>query len=261
MTDYIFGKKKATEVAHSIWKHVVKKGDAVVDATCGNGYDTLAMLNMVADESCNGRVYSLDIQESALQNTASLLDGLPDPDKKEMVKLIATCHSKMEEVIPRDVKVRLVAFNLGYLPGGDKTLITKSDTTRLAMEAASRIVASGGLISMLVYVGHAGGMEEYDTVEGFASQLSVNDWICCKLQMLNRPLAPILVLLCKRLVCWSNFVVAAIVWIVGDGLVVCVFRSVEADGVRPVTVATIARAPTFLTNFSEPRLYKMETAG
>ncbi|GJW47440.1 putative rRNA methylase YtqB isoform X1 [Tanacetum coccineum] len=177
---------------------VVKKGDTVVDATCGNGYDTLAMLNMVADESCSGRVYSLDIQEIALKNTASLLDGLPDPDKKEMVKLIATCHSKMEEVIPRDVKVRLVAFNLGYLPGGDKTLITKSDTTRLAMEVASRIVASGGLISMLVYVGHPGGMEEYDTVEGFASQLSVNDWICCKLQMLNRPLAPILVLLCKR---------------------------------------------------------------
>ncbi|GKB27548.1 S-adenosyl-L-methionine-dependent methyltransferases superfamily protein, partial [Tanacetum coccineum] len=188
---------------------VVKKGDTVVDATCGNGYDTLAMLNMVSDESSSGRVYSLDIQESALKNTASLLDGLSDPDKKEMVKLTATCHSKMEEVIPRDVKVRgtsrsayvktrLVAFNLGYLPGGDKTLITKSYTTRLAMEAASRIVASGGLISMLVYVGHPGGMEEYDTVEGFASQLSVNDWICCKLQMLNRPLAPILVLLCKR---------------------------------------------------------------
>lgn len=52
-----------------------------MDATCGNGYDTLAMLNMVADESCNGRVYSLDIQESALQNTASLLDELPNPDK------------------------------------------------------------------------------------------------------------------------------------------------------------------------------------
>ncbi|GJT57964.1 S-adenosyl-L-methionine-dependent methyltransferases superfamily protein [Tanacetum coccineum] len=84
---------------HEIWNHVVKKGDTVVDATCGNGYDTLAMLNM------------------------------------------ASC-----------------AFNLGYLPGGDKTLITKSDTTRLAMEVASRIVASGGLISMLVYVGHPGGM-------------------------------------------------------------------------------------------------------
>ncbi|XP_071692372.1 tRNA (mnm(5)s(2)U34)-methyltransferase, chloroplastic-like [Rutidosis leptorrhynchoides] len=198
MMDYIFGKKKATEVAHSIWKHVLQKGDAVVDATCGNGYDTLAMLNMVADESCSGRVYSIDIQETALHKTRSLLDGLHDPDKKKMVKLFATCHSKMEEVVPKGVTVRLVAFNLGYLPGGDKTVITKSVTTRFAMEAASRIVASGGLISILVYVGHPGGMEEYETVEAFASRLPVNDWICCKLQMLNRPLAPILVLLCKR---------------------------------------------------------------
>ncbi|GJW63832.1 putative rRNA methylase YtqB isoform X1 [Tanacetum coccineum] len=156
--DSIFGKRKATEVVI-----VVKKGDTVVDATCRNGYDTLAMLNM-----------------------------------KEMVKLIVRVTANGKKLLPRDVRVRLVAFNLGYLPGGDKTLITKSDTTRLAMEVASRIVASGGLISMLVYVGHPGGMEEYDTVEGFASQLSVNDWICCKLQMLNRPLAPILVLLCKR---------------------------------------------------------------
>ena len=31
-------------------KHVVQKGDTVIDATCGNGYDTLVMVNMLADE-------------------------------------------------------------------------------------------------------------------------------------------------------------------------------------------------------------------
>ncbi|KAJ0924320.1 putative rRNA methylase, S-adenosyl-L-methionine-dependent methyltransferase [Helianthus annuus] len=169
MMDYLFGKRKATEVAHS------PERDAVVDATCGNGYDTLAMANMVADESCSGHVYSLDIQETALQNTASLLDKSLDPHKRETVELFATCHSKMEEVVPRGVTVRLVAFNLGYLPGGDKTVITKSETTLLGMNAASRILASGGLISVLVYVGHPGGMEEYEMVEGFASGLAVND--------------------------------------------------------------------------------------
>ncbi|KAK9080730.1 hypothetical protein SSX86_000488 [Deinandra increscens subsp. villosa] len=181
-----------------IWKHVIQKGDAVVDATCGNGHDTLALVNMVADELCSGHVYSMDIQESALQNTACLLDKSLDPHKRGMVELFANCHSKMEEVVPNGVTVRLVAFNLGYLPGGDKTVITKSETTLLGMKAASRILASGGLISMLVYVGHPGGMEEYEMVEGFASGLQVNEWICCKLQMMNRPLAPILVLLCKR---------------------------------------------------------------
>ncbi|KAJ0751455.1 putative rRNA methylase, S-adenosyl-L-methionine-dependent methyltransferase [Helianthus annuus] len=101
MFQFCFGSYK-----HSIWKHVVQKGDAVVDATCGNGYDTLAMANMVADESCSGHVYSMDIQETALQNTASLLDKSLDPHKREMVELFATCHSKMEEVVPRGVTVR-----------------------------------------------------------------------------------------------------------------------------------------------------------
>lgn len=52
---------------------------------------------------------------------------------------------------------RLVAFNLGYLPGGDKTVITMAETTALALEAAERIVVPGGLISIVVYVGHPGG--------------------------------------------------------------------------------------------------------
>lgn len=52
---------------------------------------------------------------------------------------------------------RLVAFNLGYLPGGDKTMITRADTTLLGLEAAERILAPGGLISLVVYVGHPGG--------------------------------------------------------------------------------------------------------
>ncbi|KAL7593661.1 hypothetical protein Lser_V15G34080 [Lactuca serriola] len=198
MMDYIFGKKKATQVAHSVWEHVVKKGDAVVDATCGNGYDTLAMVNMVADKSRVGRVYAMDIQETAIKNTMSLLDRSLHPNEKEMVQLYATCHSEMEQVVPRSATVRVVAFNLGYLPGGDKTMITKPETTLLGMEAATRIVVAGGVISMLVYVGHPGGMEEYEMVEAFASGLPVDTWICCKLQMLNRPLAPILFLLCKR---------------------------------------------------------------
>lgn len=59
---------------HRLWKHVVQKGDTVIDATCGNGYDTLAMLKLVADESGLGCVYGLDIQREAVGSTASLLN-------------------------------------------------------------------------------------------------------------------------------------------------------------------------------------------
>ncbi|KAJ6365916.1 hypothetical protein OIU77_002472 [Salix suchowensis] len=198
LVGYVFGKKKATEVAHLIWKRVIQNGDTVIDATCGNGYDTLAMLKMVADESGRGRVYGIDIQGDALKSTASLLDESVTLKEKELVKLISICHSRMEEIVPENSPVRLVAFNLGYLPGGDKTITTVSETTQLALEAAKKILIPGGLISLVVYVGHPGGMEELETVEAFASGLSVSNWICCKFQMLNRPLAPVLVLLFKR---------------------------------------------------------------
>ncbi|CAL5405062.1 unnamed protein product [Camellia sinensis] len=424
MMGYIFGKKKATQVAHSVWRHIVQKGDTVIDATCGNGYDTLAMVKMVADKTHCGHVYAMDVQKVALENASSLLDesltsyegiritstlglvygvmanqggvgryggvnrpsatrrtypalqrheriilsqtepssrwidpqfhpiavryqslmqqiedrftydsGIPFDEMAEiqvslaeeednaieqartavqqlrkiqqlkleaiaraacsdnqyndklpevhqqtcelneidefevragdrvaqiifekvslprmvekdarnlcdirnderhdarnwrstegfgstgkgalqyknedsdgtnyrgLVELFAICHSKMEEVVPKGVPVRLVVFNLGYLPGGDKALITRSETTLQALEAAKRMLASGGLISIVVYVGHPGGREEYEAVQAFASGLPVENWICCKLQMLNRPLAPILVLVLKR---------------------------------------------------------------
>ncbi|KAH7859669.1 hypothetical protein Vadar_004046 [Vaccinium darrowii] len=230
MMGYIFGKKKATEVAHSckldryireranstfvidafmnnalanleygvVWRHIVQKGDTLVDATCGNGHDTLAMVKMVADKSCRGHVYAMDIQKVALESTSSLLDVSLNSYEKGLVELSAICHSKMEEVVPKGVPVRLVAFNLGYLPCGDKATITKSETTLQALEAAKRILTPGGLISLVVYVGHPGGREEYEAVQAFASGLPVENWICCKLQMLNRSSAPILVLLLKR---------------------------------------------------------------
>ncbi|XWS10650.1 hypothetical protein CRYUN_Cryun38cG0015200 [Craigia yunnanensis] len=198
LVGYIFGKKKATEVAHLVWRHVLHKGDVVIDATCGNGYDTVAMLKMVADESGCGLVYGMDIQTEALENTSSLLDETVTRKEKELVKLFPICHSRMDEVVPENAAVRLVAFNLGYLPGGDKGIITISKTTLLALEAAKKMLISGGLISLVVYVGHPGGREELETVEAFASGLSVDSWICCKFQMLNRPLAPVLVFLFKR---------------------------------------------------------------
>ncbi|XP_052205714.1 uncharacterized protein LOC127810335 [Diospyros lotus] len=195
---YLFGKKKTTEVAHLVWRQVIQKGDTLVDATCGNGYDTLAMAKMIVDSSYNGHVCSMDVQKVALENTSALLNECLTPEEKRLVELFDICHSKMEEVVPKGVPVRLVAFNLGYLPGSDKAIITRPETTLQALEAAKRLLAPGGLISIVVYIGHPGGREEFEAIEGFAAALPAESWICSKLRMLNRPVAPILVLLFKR---------------------------------------------------------------
>ncbi|XP_047331698.1 putative rRNA methylase YtqB, partial [Impatiens glandulifera] len=199
MIDYILGKTKATEVAHLAWKYIVQKGDTVVDATCGNGHDTLALVKLVtADKTQRGRVYSLDVQKFALEKTLALLDESLDKDEKEIVKLVETCHSRMHEVVPKGEPVRVVAFNLGYLPGGDKALITGPKTTLMALESAKDLLTHGGLISVVGYVGHPGGREEFETVREFGSRLPVDEWSCCELRMLNRPLAPVLVFMFKK---------------------------------------------------------------
>ncbi|KAF5728233.1 putative S-adenosylmethionine-dependent methyltransferase [Tripterygium wilfordii] len=154
---YVFGKRKATEVAHLVWRHIVQKGDTVIDATCGNGYDTLTLLKMITDGSGRGCVYGFDIQQEALQNTSSLLHEVFPEKEKGCVKLFSICHSRIEEIIPENTPVRLVAFNLGYLPGGGKAITTTPETTLLALEAAKRMLITGGLISVIVYVGHPGG--------------------------------------------------------------------------------------------------------
>ncbi|KAJ7982049.1 S-adenosyl-L-methionine-dependent methyltransferases superfamily protein [Quillaja saponaria] len=198
LISYVSGKKKATEVAHQVWKQVVQRGDTVVDATCGNGFDTLAMLKLVADDSGKGRVYGMDIQKDALDKTSTLLEESHCLNEKQYLKLFHICHSKMDEVVPLDASVRLVAFNLGYLPGGDKEIVTRSETTLLALEAAKRIIIPGGLISIVVYVGHPGGWDELEAIQAFTSTMTVDNWICCKLQMLNRPCAPIPIFLFRR---------------------------------------------------------------
>lgn len=73
----------------SVWENVLRKGDTAVDATCGNGYDTLALLQMVSgatavdgsSTSSSGSVYGMDIQKSAIDTTSSLLDQHLGKDK------------------------------------------------------------------------------------------------------------------------------------------------------------------------------------
>ena len=71
--------------SYRVWERVVRKGDTVIDATCGNGYDTLAMLKMVADESGRGRVYGFDVQKEALGSASSLLDESVNPTEVSLL--------------------------------------------------------------------------------------------------------------------------------------------------------------------------------
>lgn len=157
----------ATALAHALVGSRVAPGDTVVDATVGNGHDTAFLAGLVGP---TGRVFGFDIQPAALAATAARL-GTP-----ANVTLIEAGHEQLGTHLPADVigRVAAVMFNLGYLPGGDKRIITRSETTLAALEAALAIIAPGSLVTAVVYPGHPGGREEADAVRAFASRLDCN---------------------------------------------------------------------------------------
>ncbi|KAG0624266.1 hypothetical protein M758_3G235100 [Ceratodon purpureus] len=195
--EFVLTAGKVTSVAHGVWRKVVRPGDIVIDATCGNGHDTLELAKMVCADNASGYVYAFDVQEDALANSSYLLDQHLDSVQRKRVKLLRLCHSQLEKIVG-ETAIRLVTFNLGYLPGGDHTVITNVDTTIQALQASSNVLQPGGLISVIAYVGHSGGREEFEAVMNFAANLPTREWVCSQHEWVNRPLSPRLILMCKR---------------------------------------------------------------
>lgn len=147
-----------------------------MDATVGNGHDTCFLAEQVGE---HGRVLGLDIQEAALRVTRSRLEqaGLAD-----RVTLVQSGHERLERVLPEAMRgrLRVVMFNLGYLPGGDHALVTKPETTLTALSVALGHLLPDGVISLMVYRGHSGGDEEYRAIE---------EWLATAPCRVSRPAA------------------------------------------------------------------------
>lgn len=153
--------------AHNLIKDKLQPGNIAIDATVGNGHDTLFLLEHITP---TGRVYGFDIQQAALDCARARCEQFSRPD---CLTLIHASHARMTEKIPgqQHGKISVIMFNLGYLPGGDKSIITQTDSTLQALHCASRLLAPGGLITILAYPGHAGGDRETEQVEHWCGQL------------------------------------------------------------------------------------------
>jgi SAM-dependent methyltransferase len=148
------------KLAHNLINDKVKSGDIVIDATLGNGHDTLFLLDLVKPK---GKVFGFDIQQDAIESAQTALQGYSFTD---CLTLIHASHASMSAHIPSEHhgKISAVMFNLGYLPGGDKRIITKSDSTLAALASASQLLSADGIITILAYPGHEGGEMETEQV-------------------------------------------------------------------------------------------------
>jgi len=198
--ELLMGSGRVTTVAHKIWANLIKPGDTVVDGTCGNGNDTLFLAQLALSSGEPGRVVGFDVQETAIAATRQKLQSELGLQSSQLlrVELHKQCHSCMSDHLHPE-QARLVCFNLGYLPGGDKTVITQTQTTLQAIRAAAEITMPGGLLSIIGYIGHDGGQDEFGAVLDFARQLNSKRWTVTMSDVLNRNNSPVLLSCYKKL--------------------------------------------------------------
>lgn len=169
---------KATDIAKHIIDLKLKDGMVAVDATVGNGYDTFELAKRVGE---NGKVIGFDIQEDAIKNTKKLLTSNKLDDR---VHLIKDSHENILDYI--DIKIDLAIFNLGYLPKGDHSIITKPDSTIKAIQSVLFSLKENGILIVVVYHGHSGGKEEKEKVENYLNNLNQREFSVLKMDFTNQ---------------------------------------------------------------------------
>ncbi|AHM65084.1 SAM-dependent methyltransferase [Paenibacillus polymyxa] len=184
--------------AHQLVAARVQPGDTAIDATVGTGADTLFLAKAAGKR---GRVYGFDIQQAALDYARRRLEEDSSSSLAE-VSLLLQGHEQMREAVPDLLhgKVAAVMFNLGYLPseGADLTVITHTDSTLVALEAALHLLRPRGILSAVLYPGHAGGREEAEAVLQWASALPVSSGQSIIYRQLQRDASPYVVAVEKK---------------------------------------------------------------
>ena len=177
---------ESREFVHGLAVRALAPGGFAVDGTVGNGHDTVMLAGAAG---AAGRVFGFDIQPAAVATTRERLraGGLAD-----RVILFEAGHERLAELLPSEVRgaLRVAVFNLGYLPGGDKALITCTGTTLAALSQAWEWLAPGGLLLVTLYPGHPGGDEETVAVRAWASGLEPRRARVVLHHALNRHQAP-----------------------------------------------------------------------
>lgn len=166
---------------HFVMQHL-RSGCTAVDFTMGNGHDTLFLSRAVGSE---GKVFAFDIQQAALDSTAALLKNAGAPNNYTLIK---DSHHKVKDYVKEPIRVGM--FNLGYLPGGDKSITTMHETTLPAIEAGVELLARDGCLLIAVYPGHEEGTVEGRLIEERLAGYNRSRILTAKFQLVNSPTSP-----------------------------------------------------------------------
>ncbi|WP_414055256.1 class I SAM-dependent methyltransferase [Macrococcus equi] len=153
----------------------IEPGSTVIDATCGNGNDTLFLAQTL---NHTGHIHAFDIQAQAINNTQEKTSDFQNISYHHLG------HEKVLDVV--NAQVSLAIFNLGYLPKGDKSIVTLPETTIQAIENIFSILEVEGLIILVIYPGHAEGKIEKDAVLNYLAHIDQNIAHIFKYEFINQ---------------------------------------------------------------------------
>lgn len=182
--------KKIIPFAHDLLAKSLLPGDIAVDATCGNGHDTLFLSRLV---SVNGKVFAFDIQEQAIEATRAKLTE----HSLTNVELVHDSHALINTYVTEHT-IGGAIFNLGYLPRSDKSIVTKPDSTIAAMEQILNKLKQNGLLILVIYTGHPGGVEEMQAVLNYSTHLNQESYTVLKYEFMNMKNNPPFVLAIEK---------------------------------------------------------------
>ncbi|KXH87139.1 class I SAM-dependent methyltransferase [Sporosarcina sp. HYO08] len=169
--------KRVLPMTKHLIAQTVEPGETVVDATAGNGNDTLFLAELVGED---GHVFAFDVQQAALDATSARLGTLND-----RTTLLLESHDKVGQFVEGPIGGAM--FNLGYLPySDDLSIITKPKTTIQAIHTLLGLLKKGGIITISVYDGHEGGPEERDALLAYVKKLHQADVHVIRYELLNQ---------------------------------------------------------------------------
>ncbi|WP_182187900.1 class I SAM-dependent methyltransferase [Pectinatus frisingensis] len=172
----------AIQINHCLLKTVLQNAKLVIDATCGNGSDTL----FLAENSPVAKIYAFDIQPAAVENTKQ--QTLPYKNK---ITYICDSHSNVKKYI-KQIPIDVAVFNLGYLPGAPHLIMTHTKTTLETLDIMRQLLKTNGIISITAYPGHTEGKREYNALLNYTKAMDKHTYTVGWYQLHNHIDAPAL---------------------------------------------------------------------
>jgi methylase of polypeptide subunit release factors len=175
-------------IAHNIVKKEITPTSICLDATCGNGHDSLFLAQ-------NSKfVHCIDIQPQAIQMTKDRLSK----HSMDNFALYQKNHDELDNIFPSDMRFDVIMYNLGYLPGSDHAITTKKDSSLHSIKQALMRLTKNGLLTVTLYIGHPGGLEEATAIEKYLSTLDKHDYTVMKTSLINRIQSPYIIAVQKN---------------------------------------------------------------